>query len=255
MLEDVKKNLSSRIDKELIDRLLEHYQKIKQNFWLNRDEECLEKVGKFVEIATRSLEHITLGAWTPFEKDLPILTTLQRFEQLPKNRFPESIRLLIPRILYSLYTFRSKRGGAHIKGINPNHIDATYVIFSCDWVLSELLRLYHSDDVSVIQELIDSIVDRKFPLIEEFGSDLKILNPDMSVKNKIIAVLYKSYPNFVPTGSLKKWIKTRSKTHIPTVLKNLDENSFVYRDRMRNKLTRKGIKYVEEELSTELWKV
>lgn len=246
-MEYIAKTLSKDIDPLLLKKQLEIYKKIKENFWLGKDEECMEKVGKFVEITIRILEHITSGSFTPIESNLKVSETLKKFENLPKQNFPESIRIIIPRVLYSLYTFRSKRGGAHIKGVNPHHIDATYVISACDWVMAELIRLYHINEEKEIEKIMNSIVDRRVPILEEFGEDLKILDPSLSVPDKILIILYKKYPNSVSTNELRKWIKTRTSTHINTALRRLDDKGFVYRKNKENIITTKGIAYVEDK--------
>lgn len=239
--------LSDEIQPELIYKLEGTYKKIKQNFWLGKDEECIEKVGKFVEITVRVIEYITTKTFTPFSKELKVSEKLKQFENLPKNKYPESIRIMIPRVLYSLYTFRSKRGGAHIKEVNPNHIDAAYVVSSCDWIVAELIRLYHTDKEKEIEKIINSIVDRRVPILQEFGEDLKILDSSLSVPDKILIILYHRHPNSVSTDELKKWIKTKYSTHISTALKRLDDNGFVFRKNKENTLTRKGVAYVEEK--------
>ena len=239
--------LKNNIPPLLVERLIAIYRGIKNNFWLGKDEECIEKVGKFVEVVTRVLEHIATNSFTPFENELKISETLKQFENLSKKDFPESIRIMIPRILYTLYTFRSKRGGAHIKEVNPNHIDAAYVVSACDWVVAELIRLYYTDEEKEIEKIINSIVDRRVPILQEFGEDLKILDPSLSVPDKILIILYHRHPNSVSTDELKKWIKTKSSTHINTALKRLDDNGFVFRKDKENTLTRKGVAYVEEK--------
>ena len=252
-MSNVRTLLSDEIQPELIDKLEYIYKKIKQNFWLGKDEECIEKVGKFVEITTRVIEYITTKTFTPFSEELKVSNKLKQFENLSKNRFPESIRIIIPRVLHSLYTFRSKRGGAHIKEVNPNHIDATYVVAACDWVMAELIRLYYSDEEREIERMINSIVDRSVPILQEFGEDLKILDPSLSVPDKILIILYKKHPNSVSTDELKKWIKTKSPTHINIALKRLDDNGFIYRKNKENNITIKGIAYVEEKFKEKLW--
>jgi hypothetical protein len=159
---------------------------------------------------------------------------------------------MIPRVLYSLYTFRSKRGGTHIKDVNPNHIDATFVISSCDWIISELLRLYHTDDINAIQNLINYIVERKVPIIEEFGDNIRILHTELSVADKILIILYKKHPNYVLTKDLKKSIKTKSPNHVTTVLNQLDNDAKIFRKEQENIITLKGIKYVEKTLPKEI---
>lgn len=251
-MKDLLKVFKGVIDPILVRRLIENYQNIKQNFWLGKDEECIEKVGKFVEIIIRVLEYITTKNFTPFEDELKVSGSIKNFEKFPKNGFSESIRIMIPRVLNSLYTFRSKRGGAHIKGVNPNHIDATYVVSACDWVMAEFIRLYHTENEKKIQRLIKSIVDKRVPLIEEFGEDLKILDPSLSVPDKILIILYKKHPNFVSIDELREWIKTKTPTHINTALKRLDDKGFIYRKNKESFITRKGVSYVEGKFKEEL---
>jgi len=246
-MENITRILSKSINTLLLNKQLEIYKKIKESFWLGKDEECIEKVGKFVEITIRVLEYIAFQSYTPFDHELKISETLRGFEGLSKQNFPVSIRIMIPRVLHSLYTFRSKRGGAHIKGIDPNHIDATYVISACDWVMAELIRLYHTNEEKEIKKIIDSIIDRRVPILEEFGEDLKVLDPSLSVPDKILIILYKKHPNSVSTDELKKWIKTKTFTHINTALKRLDDKGFVYRENKENTITIKGLAYVEDK--------
>jgi len=238
---------------ELTDKLITIYKTIKQNFYLGKDEESLEKAGKFVEVVVRILQELTTNKFTPFDKELKISETLKNFERLPKDSFSESVRIIIPRILTTIYTFRSKRGGAHIIEVNPNHIDATYIIAACDWIIAEFIRLYHTNDEKEIEKIINSIVDRKVSILEEFGEDLKILDPSLSVSDKILIILYKKHPNSVLTDELKKWIKTKTPTHINTALKRLDDNGYIYRKNKENTITRKGIAYIEDKFKGKLY--
>jgi len=246
-MEDIAEILGKSIDASLFNTQLEIYKKIKESFWLGKDEECMEKVGKFVEITIRILEHITSDSFTSIESDLKVSETLKKFENLSKQNFPESIRIMIPRVLYSLYTFRSKRGGAHVKEINPNHIDATYVVSACDWIIAELIRLYYTDEEKEIQKIINSLVDKKVPILEEFGEDIKFLDPSLSVPDKILLILYKKYPTSVSVDKLKEWIRIKKSTYINTVLKRLDDRGFIYRRNKENTITKKGIIYVESK--------
>jgi hypothetical protein len=72
------------------------------------------------------------------------------------------------------------------------------------------------------------------------------------VADKILLILYKKYPNYVLTGDLKNWIKTKSTSHITTVLRKLDTNAKIYRKGKENTITKKGIDYVEKNLSVDV---
>ncbi len=252
MIYKIKQTLSSEIAPELVERLLEHYKELKQKFFLGQYEPSQLNSAKFVEVSFRILEYITKKSYTPFNREININSLIKYLENQPKDKYPDSIRIHIPRILKSIYDIRSKRGVTHVGELNPNLMDATYVVSSSDWIMAEFVRLYYSNDTTEAQKIINSMVERKVPIIEEFGEDIKILNPNLSVPDKILLILYKKHPNYVLTSDLKKWIKTKSPAHITNVLRRLDNESKIYRKEKENIITRKGIDYVEKKLSTEL---
>jgi hypothetical protein len=252
MMEEIKKILSNKIAPDLVQCLLDHYNELKQKFFLGQYEPSQLNCAKFAEVIMRILEYITRGDYTPFGKSISLDGLTKELEQLPKDKFPDSIRIHIPRILRAIYDIRSKRGVAHIGEINPNRMDATFVVSACDWIMAEFIRLYHTDDINEAQIIIDSIVERKVPIIEEFGDDLKVLDPNLTVADKILLILYKKHPKYVSTSDLKNWIKTKSATHITTVLRQLDGDAKIYSKRKENVITKKGIEYVEKKLSMEI---
>jgi|YelNatPaOPRAMG01_1025707.scaffolds.fasta_scaffold17110_6 hypothetical protein len=244
--------LSTTIDPSLIKHLIGHYEELKQKFFLGQYEPSQLNCAKFAEVTMRILEYITKGNYTQFGKNVSLDDLSKELEQLPRDKFPDSIRIHIPRIIRATYDIRSKRGVAHIGDINPNLMDATFVVSACDWIIGEFVRLYHTGDSNEAQRIIDSIVERKVPIIEEFGDDLKVLTPNLPVADKVLLVLYKKHPNYVSTSDLKKWIKTKSPAHITTVLRRLDDDAKVHRKGKENIITRKGIEYVEKNLPKEI---
>lgn len=251
-MENIKKILSGKIDTDLVEYLLEHYKELKQKFFLGQYEPSQLNCAKFAEVIMRILEYITKGNYTSFGKNISLDALTKEIEQLPKDKFPNSIRIHIPRILRATYDIRSKRGVAHIGEITPNLMDATFVVSAWDWIMAEFVRLYHTGDSNEAQIIINSIVERKVPIIEEFGDDLKVLTPNLHVADKILLILYKKHPNYISTSDLKTWIKTKSPSHIVTVLRQLDDDSKVYRRGKENIITRKGIEYVEKNLQKEI---
>jgi len=251
-VENIKKILSTNIDTDLVEHLLEHYKELKQKFLLGQYEPSQLKCAKFAEVVMRVLECVTKKSYTPFDKSLSLDDLAKELEQLPKDRFPDSIRIHIPRILRAIYDIRSKRGVAHVGKVNPNLMDATFVVSACDWIMAEFIRLYHTNDSNEAQRVVDSIVERKVPIIEEFGDELRVLAQDLSVADKILLILYRKHPNYVSTKDLKSWIKTRSPSYITTALMQLDYQVKIYRKGNENIITRRGIKYVEENLPKEI---
>jgi hypothetical protein len=57
---------------------------------------------------------------------------------------------------------------AHLSdGISANLQDATYVVGVLDWILAELVRIYSNVDAGATQAIIDDLVLREIPVIEE----------------------------------------------------------------------------------------
>jgi hypothetical protein len=251
-VENIKKILCTSIDTDLVEHLLGHYKELKQKFFLGQYEPSQLNCAKFAEVIIRILEYITKGNYSPFGENVSLDALAKELEHLPKSKFPDSLRIHIPRVLRATYDIRSKRGVAHIGEISPNLMDATFVVSACDWIMAEFIRLYHTDDSNEAQRAINSIVERKVPIIEEFGDDLKVLTTNLPVADKILLILYKRYPNYVLTSDLKNWIKTKSPSHVTTVLSQLDNDAKVHRKGKENIITRKGIEYTEKNLPKEI---
>lgn len=83
-------------------------------------------------------------------------------------------------------------------------MDATFVVSTCNWIMTEFVRLYYTTDPTEVQKIISSIVERRVPIIEEFGGDIKVLSPNLTIPDKILVILYKKYPDYVSTSDLKK---------------------------------------------------
>lgn len=257
MLNIIKQQLSASIDTVLVDRLLESYVELKQNYYLGKHKPSELDGGHFVEVVIRILQYITNTdhSFTPLGKRLDnINNEVARFVQLPTADFHDSIRLHIPRALQAIYGIRSRRGVAHIGGdVSPNLSDSTFVIITCDWIMTEFIRLFYTSSLEEAQKLVDSIAERKVPIIQDFSGYLKVLNPKLSVPNKILVLLYYRGEDGASTKELRQWIKTKWTSHIPTTLKSLEhEKGYIYRDNSQCFITRTGIRFVEKNIPLQI---
>jgi len=247
MIGTVKKNLIKKIDVKLVDNLLKFYLQLKQWSSLGQHEQSQLSAGKFVEIVIRILQYITEGNYTPLNKTVSLDSLSRKLQVLPAKSNPESIRIHIPRTLRTIYDIRNKRGVAHVGDISPNLMDATFVVSSCDWVIAELIRQYFVGDPNEAYKIINSVVEKKVPLIEEFESDLKLLTPKAIVTDKILLILYKKYPKYVSMSDLKKWINKPS-SQIYNALSRLNKDAKIFRRDSENIITRLGINHVEQNI-------
>ena len=75
------------------------------------------------------------------------------------------MRILIPRMLPGLYEIRDNRGVAHAAGnINPNHMDSSYVLSACSWIMAELIRVFHQSSMEEAQALVEKLSEPILPV-------------------------------------------------------------------------------------------
>jgi hypothetical protein len=236
-------NLSAFIDKHLVEDLILDYQEIKRHHFLEEYEHAINKSGKFVQTVFQILEYIRTGNVVTKPNHNEISKHLKNDTQLD-----ETIRMTIPRSAKAIYDIRSKRGAAHKSDyVSPNIIDSEYVISTCDWILAEFLRLFHDDNVKEISVIVNSLVEKKLPIIEEFEEDVIVLS-DISKKDQCLVILYHHHPKMVTTRNLSKWTNSSSQLVYKNIKKAVNDK-WVYKKDNKCTLTKLGIKKVEEIIS------
>ena len=132
--------------------------------------------------------------------------------------------------------------------MDPDFIDSVYCVTACDWMLSELAFLLLKADEREVYELINSVLKKKIPLIEEFeDGTIVFLKEGLSWADEILLALYHYYPQRLKRQELEKILKTSSSI-IYTYLQRLEDKRLIHRTDEGSKLTQLGIKYVEENL-------
>lgn len=253
ILEDFAKKLAALgVGEGITHRLIEEYKEVKKAHFFNDYEEVIKHAGKFSETILVLIENKISGRNVNLDK--------ANFDELYKKivNYPKSdardevLTLAMPRIARSVYTLRSKKDVVHVKTVNPDFIDAVYCVTACDWMLSELAFLLLNADEREVYEMINSVLKKKIPLIEEFeDGTIVILKPDLSRSDEILLVLYYNYPQRMSNSDLAKTLKLPLAT-IYTYLLRLENQRLIHRTASGNKLTQLGIKHVEENLLTNI---
>lgn len=253
MLNSIKKQLSTSIDGVLVDRLLGCYLELKQDHYLGKHKPSELDSAHFAEITVRILQYLTNfdHNFTPLEKRLDNFDKeVAHFAQLPTADFHDSLRLHIPRALQAIYGIRNRRGVAHIGGdVSPNLSDSTFVIVTCDWIMTEFIRLYYTSSLAEAQKIVNFIAERKAPVIQDFSGYLKVLNPKLSIPRKILLLLYYRGEEGASTKELEHWLKIESASNISKALARLEhEKGYIHRDNSHCFITWTGIRFVEKNI-------
>ncbi len=129
---------------------------------------------------------------------------LRRFEN--KSSFPDSVRFHIPNALDFLYTVRNKRSVGHVGGdVDPNHMDAEAVVGTANWVMAELVRIFHGTSIEEAQSLVDALVEKRIPLVWEVAGKKRVLETYLTNDEATLVLLYHAYPDPVGDRQLQEW--------------------------------------------------
>ena len=246
MREIIGKGIAASLNAKLVAELLEAYEEAKRNFYLGGRRLSAVAGGRFCEAAFRLLQEASAGAITPLGRQLNTDQLIARLASLPASSHPDSIRLHIPRALRVVYDVRNNRDAAHLAdGIDPNLQDATLVVSVLDWVLAEFVRLYHNVPPDEAHRMVDQLVTRTAPVVEDFDGFLKVLRP-LPASEHCLVVLYQRGAEGATFEELHGWAPKTMRGNLRRTLEQLtDGKRFVHFDGARYKITGAGRQEVE----------
>jgi hypothetical protein len=248
MIDQFKIALKAHFPDDLVEALISAYVEIKTNYIINKWEPSELNGGKFVEATVRLMQYACTGNYVPIGTSIRnMFNEIRQLEQTPATIL-DSYRLHIPRCLGAIYNIRNRRGVGHLGGdINPNKADAQLIITLAEWVLAELYRINYGISLEKAQALVDSLVSRKLELVFDINGLKRILNPKLSIKDKILLLLYSVDDPSITIDDLLKHLKYKNKSYLKSkVLSSLDEEQFLELDEHENLfILPPGIRYVE----------
>jgi hypothetical protein len=235
---------SASIPTELVDELLEAFAEAKRRFYRDDLRPSAIEGARFSEAVFRTLEWTTTKKYTPLGDTLPKVPTLMgRFEQA--TAAPDSVRFHIPRALRLIYDVRNKRDVAHLAdGIDPNQQDATMVIRNMEWVLAELVRLFHNVSPAEAHGIITDLVSREVPLIQVFDGYPRILK-HLKASEHFLVLLHWRGSEGATLEQLRSWARPTMRSQIKRTLNGLDAKDLLHLLADTYLLTDLGVREVE----------
>ena len=182
--------------------------------------------GRFCEVVYTIIEGYGNGSYpTSPRKPQDFVSACRRLEQ--NSHVPRSFQILIPRLLPAIFEVRNNRGVGHVGGdVNSNPMDAAFVVNSCSWVMGELVRVFHNVSVLEAQLIVDSISQRRVPLIWEGRHSRRVLKPSLNIQSQILLLLATSIEP-VRTEDLLKWIEYKNAGYFKRLLRKMHSQRFV----------------------------
>jgi hypothetical protein len=243
----VHSSLSKAFDKKIVDELLGAYEEAKRNYYLGGLRLSEVEGGRFCEAAFRMLQQSYTGKFLPLGKPLKTDEIIDELSRLPSAIYPEAVRIHIPRALRLVYDVRNKRDVAHLAdGIDPNVQDATMVIAVLDWVLAEFVRLHHAVPADEAQRIVQDLVTRRVPAIQDFDGFPKVLRPDLKASDYVLILLYYRGASGATHDELLEWVKPTMRANLPRTLTQLEhDKAHVVLRKGRYAITERGMREVE----------
>lgn len=244
--------LAPQVPNDILKRMLDEYQHIKQQFFLRKFQPSELNGARFAECVLRLLEYLDTGRYTPFGTPLNSEYVVNHINN--NTKLQDTLRFFIPRLTRVILDVRNKRDIAHVGGeVSPNYSDALFVVQAADWILTEFVRHFYSCTMDEAQRIVSSINAVRIPIVAEINGFIRVQDTSLDARTKALVVLYYKRPAQVTDANLAKWIKYRNGSRFKkTVLAELDAEALIHYEDGYCDLLPKGARFVEENVSLDL---
>lgn len=183
----------SALPSALRDDLLNAFNEIVKNYREHRWEPSELNGGKLCEAAYTICKGWLEGGNYPSRAEKPSrfpnkCWELERhYQTVPNSR---SARILIPRMMIGLYDVRNNRGVGHAGAeVDPNHMDATAVLYTSKWLVAELVRLLHALTTEQATAVVDSLIQREVAWVWTHDDKKRVLRKGLTWKQQTLLLL------------------------------------------------------------------
>jgi hypothetical protein len=107
--------------------------------------------------------------------------------------------------------------------------------------------LYHGVKPDEAQRIIDALVVRKVPVIQDFDGFLKVLNPELKATEYVLVLLYERGTAGASYEQLESWARPPMRANLRrTLTKMVHDQAYLHHSGAgRFQITKLGIKIVE----------
>jgi hypothetical protein len=242
--------LFTSIPEGLRTPLLEEFDALNQSYLEAKWSPAELSGGKFCEIVYTIIDGYSTGSFASSpSKPRNFVDACKRLEQ--NSNLPRSFQILIPRILPSLYEVRNNRGVGHVGGdVNPNFMDASFVLNATKWIMCELARVLHSLSVKDAQTSIDQMSSITIPQVWDNGPVRRVLDYKASLKDQILLLLTAGTTN-TTYAELIASIEPKTEGYLKRTIRNLHKKRILEYDETNETLTilPPGALYISQKLS------
>lgn len=141
---------------------------------------------------------------------------------------------------------RNKRDVAHLAdGIDPNQQDATLVVRNMEWVLAELVRLFHNVSPTEAHGILAELVSKDVPMIQVFDGFPRVLK-QLRASDHMLVLLYWRGSDGATVEELQAWARPTMRSNLKRTLHSLDAKDLIHLHGDKYLLTHLGERDVEQ---------
>jgi hypothetical protein len=244
---EIHTSISAAATPDLATLLLREFDEVQDRFHRGDFRPSELSGGRFGEVVFRICQQVCLGTHTPAGRSLPNTNDLiEKFEKTPGTKADDTFRIHIPRSLRLIYDLRSKRDVAHLgSSVSPNLSDASLVVTIASWIVAEIVRVSHKCSMDTAQAIVDSLVQRRVPLLWVEKDFIRVLNPAVKPSERALLVLYHFQPEWVTDSDLMRYIEEPRVGNFNRLIETLHKRALVQHSGDRTKILPPGMKFVE----------
>jgi hypothetical protein len=235
------------------NKIIKQYIKIKERHEKREFDASGLSCGKLCEEILRFLQYTLTGTHIDFCEEIKnFKQRVDELEKIGKSTGNDSLRIIIPRALCLLYTFRNKRSIGHTGGdVDSNEIDSKTIDAISDWVICELIRIFYKCSIEDAQNIVNIIAVRNLSHIWEVNGKKRVLLSGLSAKEKVLLLTYSQETEGVFFEDLFNWVEyPRSSDFKTKVVEPLHKEGLIEFDKELNMIfiSPTGCKQVEDDI-------
>ena len=206
--------------------LLREYAAMTQAYAEGRWDTASLKAGRFCEVAYSTIKGYADGAYPAAPvKPTNMVAACKALENL--TALPRGLRILAARLIPAIYEVRNNRDVGHVGGdVASNRMDATLAVETVDWLLGEMIRVFHAMQIAEAQSVVDALSERRVPIIWEGESVKRILDPSMAARDQVLVLLDQSV-TWVNLEDLRNWCDYKNSTNFRKIVSRLHSAKLV----------------------------
>jgi len=105
-------------------------------------------------------------------------------------------------------------------------MDSAAVLAMCNWIMCELVRVYHNLPTTDAQKVVDSLAEMRIPVIWSDGSVKRVLQPRLKLPQQLLLLIATSVPD-VSAQELLDWTEYTNKQHFMRTVRTLHKKRWI----------------------------